>query len=506
LGQNPNLNYTQQQLWELADTGYTGGASFPKIPTVLCPQIDWNSPTQPYGPYGPRGWQDEYSEWSVTRNAAGKIIRVDFTCENPEYWYTLWRVSPEKVAELYQSTLNYGAPPERQIKVTVEDLQLVDPKTHKPVINPATGRPAYNPLNKWNSGPVSTRTGSSTDSGGAMHLTSTPNTLQTETGLAGSATVQRTIGHSDSQALICCSQYGQNYRNSDPHIGQSVNSIVAGGAIVSLADPPGLYIQMPDFSGYSLPPNNKLPSGAKPADCWQIVRGAETLIDPVTGKLYPSVTEGVPGNFILHAVFQLPQSWIEADPTMTVSDIIINSQNINWASQIAGTYNMALYGRGIPMTAPAAQPCVGTPDVPLAQPLQMMYKVLWDAYYNTPVPNPVEFPMNLASSTVIIPPAVPQGARRVMMALTCALGQKKPYRTPTVTFSPSKGVRVRCLSIDDVTYAVPGNSYPSTSQVLTLQLDIDADAEPGLRGVYVTNPGQQQGEAAPAFLNIVTPG
>ena len=30
--------------------------------------------------------QDEYLEWSLIRNSAGKIVRVVFTCEGPEVW------------------------------------------------------------------------------------------------------------------------------------------------------------------------------------------------------------------------------------------------------------------------------------------------------------------------------------------------------------------------------------------------------------------------------------
>jgi hypothetical protein len=117
--------------------------------------------------------------------------------------------------------------------------------------------------------------------GGAMHLTSTPNTLQTEMGLAGAATVQRTVGNVSPQTLICCSQYGQANRNSDPHIGLSVNQLVDGppSGTVSLANPVGLYIQMPDFSNYALPADPKLPRNASVADCWQILRGAAVVTD-----------------------------------------------------------------------------------------------------------------------------------------------------------------------------------------------------------------------------------
>jgi hypothetical protein len=508
-GQNaspPNpYNYSIDQLEELADTGFVtvDGATepLPEIPTVLCPQADWSKPTHPYGPYGPRGWQDEYCEWSVTRNGEGKITRVDFTCENPEYWYTLWAVSPETVAALYEQTLNAGTPADAQITVTVEDLQLVDPATGDPVIDPSTGRPAYNPLNRWNLGPVSTRTAGVGDSGGAMHLTSTPNTLQTELGLAGAATVQRTLGNTDPQQLICCAQYGQEYRHSDPHIGQGTNQLVGQGNIVSLADPVGLYIQTPSFTRYQLPSDPNLPPGAEPSDCWQVMRGAEILIDPVTAQPYP-------GNFILHAAFQLPESWIQAGVSFTVGDITIGGRLVQWGSQIVETFQIGLFPRPILAKPPPPLACVGVPAEVLVQPLQMFYGTLWDAYYGTTIKNPVGVVMNLASNTVIISPLVEQGAEGVELVLTCSGVAVGPQgQMPTITFPPSDDITVTAVEgPETVTYAVPGNSYPSDNQLLRLTVDIDATAELGLRGIQVTNYGQNAGPPAPAFLNVVPAG
>ena len=346
LGQNQTpvnpYNLPQSALYQLADTGEL--ANDP-IPAVRCPQADWSGATEPYGPYGPRGWLDEYCEFSVVRNAQNKITRIDFTCENPEYYQTLWRISPQRVADVYTAALNAGAPKDQQIAVTVEDLQLVDPTTGAPVIDPQTGRPAYNPLNKWNRGTIATR-GVPSPTGGCMHLTATPNTLQTELGLGAGATVQRAGGNTDPQALICCGQYGQNYRNSDPHIGQTINLAVAAGTNISLADPPGLYIQMPSFAQYQLPNDPKLPAGAKPSDCWHIVRGYETLIDPVTNAPYP-------GSMILHACFQIPQAWIDAGVSFTVGDITIGGEPIQYGSQVQATLEIALFGRPI---VPPPQP------------------------------------------------------------------------------------------------------------------------------------------------------
>ena len=48
-----------------------------------------------------RNLQDEYCEWSVTRDpVTRKITRVTFTCEGPEYWEVLASLNPDKVLEL----------------------------------------------------------------------------------------------------------------------------------------------------------------------------------------------------------------------------------------------------------------------------------------------------------------------------------------------------------------------------------------------------------------------
>lgn len=502
---NP-YNLTQAQLNELGETGDL--ASYP-IPQNRCPQADWDGPTQAYGPYGPRGWLDEYSEFSVVRDANGKITRIDFTSENPEYFQTLWRISPQRVAEVYQTTLNQGAPADQQITVTVEDLQLVDPVTNQPVIDPQTGRPAYNPLNKWNSGTTAVRTGDPSQfTGGAMHLTATPNTLQTELGLGAGATVQRSQGNTDPQALICCGQYGQNYRNSDPHIGQTINLAVGAGFNLSLVDPPGLYIQMPSFAQYELPADPKLPAGAAAADCWQILRGYERLIDPITNAPFP-------GSFILHAAFQIPQSWIDAGVSFTVGDIQIAGQPIQWGSQVQATLEIALFGRPIPPVVPAPkQACVASPSVVTqAQPLQILYQNLWDAYYGTKVSTPVGQTMVLASNSSIIPPTVKAG-QSVALALTYAAptgtNPLPEAQWPTVVFTlngqADASITTKVVDFDpNINYAVPGNTYPSTSQLLKLQVSVAAGAPAGVRGVVIVPAGQVFSPAivpAPAFLVV----
>ncbi|HEV7668451.1 MAG TPA: hypothetical protein VGS22_08005 [Thermoanaerobaculia bacterium] len=519
---NP-YGYTNQQLLAIADQYGTLALpvpAFQQIPTVVCPQASWQPPLQMYGPYGPRGWQDEYCEWCVVRDPGSqKITRIDFTCENPEYWNTLWMVDPQKVADLYTSTLNWDAPAGAHILVKVEDLKLYEPGTQKEVIDPSTGRAAYNALNKWNTGPAGQRPTDGTNpnaySGGAMHLTATPNTLQTEMQLAGGATIQRVCGNTQAQILICCAQYGQAYRNSDPHIGQSVNQVVSGPNQVALANPSGLYIQVPDLSTFRLPADPNLPPGATAQDCWQIVRGSETLIDPITGLPY-GVPNGPGGNFVLHAVFQIPSAWVAAGVKFTVGDILDgNGQAIQWGGQVVQQMDVGLWARPIPLAqTPADEDCVlpppsgveAPPDSPeppdYAQPLQLFAKGVWDAYYNTPVPNPMNMPLPLASNSTLIAPKILRGTG-LEMVITCTAKLGPGGERPTVDFGP--GITASVTAFDpNVFYAVPGNSYPSTCAKLSVFVLASQSAALGLRGVAVINFGDPPQPAMPAMLNVVT--
>lgn len=477
----PQLSLTNQL--SLADTEYqTNGQTFPQIPPMSQVCGGAAAPTIPFGPYGPRGWQDEYCEWCVTRDVNGKITRLDFTCENPEYWQTLWMIDPQRVLEIYRSTLD-------KPQIQFDDLCLHDPGGNV-VIDASTGRPAYDPLNKWNSGTVS-----DASRGGAMHLTSTPNTIQTEIGLACAASIQRTIGSSDQTQLICCAQYGQAKRNSDPQIGQVTNQFVGSGKTVTLTNPPGLYIQTPDFAGNQY----WTPDGTPAENFWEIRRG--------TAMLNGDVGHPLPGNFILHATFQVP-----SNKGYTVSDIAIGGspaqggQLIQWGGQVAKSFLMHIVATGVPAPVPAAVGCVGTPTPSLAQPQQLFHAAVFAAMSSQPVANPVGFAMTLVSNSTLIAPLIRQGAAGVPMVLTAASvlsGTGVP--SPTVTFEGGD-ITAQVTGTGNITYAVPGNSYPSPATVLYLTVTVRADAATGLRKLYLTNSGQAQGAAAPAFLNVVPQG
>lgn len=465
---------------ELADTG----AMSAQISNNPCDTSQ--QPNVPYYPYGPRGWQDEYCEWTVTRRSSdNKITRIDFTCENPEYWNSLWKIDSAKVLELYQTVLN-------KPQITLADLSL--PNT----TDPSTGQPYYNPLNKWNTGTVNTA-----ESGGAMHLTSTPNTLQTEIGISSAATVLRnnpsgTTGNTVwpnplmNNALLCDAQYGQKFRNSDPSIGNGINALVNEGLTISLTNPPGLYIQMPNFNSYSTP------DGTDASEFWTIVRGSETI-------------EGLSGNFILHAVFEVPESY-----NYTVSDIQINNGTstsfIDYGSQVAATFLMRVLADAYPATTPQGYNAVGTPAVSLAQPLQLFYQDYYTSMYNTLIPNPVNNPISELSNSTYIAPDILLLSYRKAFVLTCATctavaGKSETY--PSVTFDDPHITATVNNVVNNISYAVPGNSLPnsiSSNPYTSLYIDVSVGAEAaiGLHGIYVTNVNQDKSVAMPALLNVTT--
>ncbi|MFE0186413.1 hypothetical protein [Streptomyces sp. NPDC058989] len=217
--------------------------------------------------------QDEYCEWSVTRRD-GKITKAAFTCESPEYWDVLAKTSPETVLRLYR----------RHISPDVQESDLF-----------VNGE--YDRANKWNS----------TTTNGAMHLIQKNNTLAAEIELAAAGTIRRVIDGTEltaEQELIKCSAYGQAERNSDPHIGASVNALARQKASISLADPVGLYFDGLSTEGWATP------DGSDPQSYWTYERGE--------------------ADHRVRAVYEVP-----AGKDFTVGDITINGRPIQYGAQIA---------------------------------------------------------------------------------------------------------------------------------------------------------------------------
>jgi len=273
-----------------------------------------------------RALQNEYCEWCVQRSpVSGKITRIDFTCESPEYWYTLWRVDPSTVLSLYRETL-------RQPDIQLEALCLKDGEG-RVLDDPFTGGPQYDPLNAWNRGTEVTRTG-----GGAMHLSHAPNALKS----AIAAVLGATGGRAPKPTAPDELRFERKpERHSDQHIRQVTGLMGGPGHKVGLSDPPGAYMQTPDFSDYQLP--SGAPDGVRVADCWRITRGAAAIVD--------GQGQALPGQGILHAVFEVP-----ADLGFCVGDITLHGAPIVQAEQVAATLSMQLNVRQIEPDAGGSAP------------------------------------------------------------------------------------------------------------------------------------------------------
>ncbi|EFL14815.1 hypothetical protein [Streptomyces sp. C] len=222
-----------------------------------------------------RDVQDEYCEWSVSRNTEGKITRVTFTCEGPEYWVSIAENNRAKLLDLYRTHISPD--------VTDRDL-FPDGET-------------YEPRNVWNN----------STSRGAMHLIQKSNTIEAEIQLAAAATIRRVIDGREYTAedeLIKCGKYGDASRNSDPLIGAGVNSLARQGADITLTDPVGLYLGDLATDGW------ETPDGSDPKSYWKYVRGDAE--HPV------------------RAVYEVP-----LDKGYTVGDITIGGRRIEYGGQIA---------------------------------------------------------------------------------------------------------------------------------------------------------------------------
>ena len=423
-------NVGQRKQWEYADN---------RPPNLPSPP---NSPNTPYSPTGPRGWQDEYCEWSVTRNGEGKITKVMFTCENREYWYTLWDIDPNVVLRIYKQLVGE--------QVELEDLYLRD-DLGNPVVDPATGRPAYNDLNKWNNSTTH----------GAVHLISNPNSLSAEIFLAGQATVLRENGSgnpiTDAGQLINCSRYGTPNRNSDPTIGATVNNLVRSSAVrISLENPVGLYIQEPNFGVYQLP--FTAPPDASPSDYWKVVRGRKRQ-------------NGENIDYILHAVYAVPP-----ELGFTVSDITINGFPIDFGSQITETFQIALSGLPLAQVSPSeSYQCSG------------------------PSPNPLPRPYVLRELDLL------------GVALRSGINNMRITQGETVenialyAFDSERNATIEITGAPGITVEKTGFRPAGTDQIFLLKITAAADAPLGNRSLLLTNSDGSKGPAVFGLLEVITP-
>ncbi len=407
----------QRKHWEYADNG---------VPNPLEDQK------------GPRGWQDEYAEWSVTRNGEGKITKVSFSSETREYWYALWDVAPNVVLRLYKQLVS------EQVKL--EDLYLRD-TSGNPIIDPQTGRPAYNELNEWNN----------KSTGGLAHLVATFNFQYGAMFLGAQSTILRADEQgnaiTDPSQLVIWGQHATPNRNSDPFISARVNDLVRSGVRVTLKNPIGIYLQEPNFGTYELPFD--APDGAKPSDYWKVIRGRKRQ----AGEAY---------DLILHAVYEVP-----AELGFTVSDISINGFPIEYGAQIAETLQVAVIGEGIPQqTAPRSYGRV-------------------ESITSNPYPAVLrEVDLLKVAERSNLNMRIEPG----MTIANVALKARNSDRNATIEFVGAPGVTAQ------------KTGFQEDSQIFTLTITAAADAPLGNRSLVLKNSDGSAGPARFGMLEVTSPG
>ncbi|MGI8500112.1 MAG: hypothetical protein ACR2LR_03095, partial [Hassallia sp.] len=402
-------------------------------------------PNPNYYPPGPRGWQDEYAEWSVTRNAEGKITKVAFSSETREYWYALWDVAPHIVLRLYKQLIS------EQVKL--DDLYLRD-SSGNPIVDPQTGRPAYNELNEWNNKPTN----------GLAHLIGNFNYQYGAMFLGAQSTILRQDEQgnpiTDASQLVNWGLHATPNRNSDPFISARVNDLVRGpkglgsGVRITLKNPIGLYLQEPNFATYELPFD--APDNAKPSDYWKVIRGRKRQ----DGEAY---------DWILHAVYEVPP-----ELGFTVSDISIGGFEIEYGAQIAETLQLAVIGEAIPQQTPPK------------------------SYGRVEQVKNVPYPAVLREVDLLKVGDRSNLNMRIEPGMTIAnvaLKVVNSDRNATIEFVGASGV----------TAQKTGFREEEGSQIFTLTITAAADAPLGNRSLLLKNPDGSSGPARFGMLEVASP-
>ncbi|MGH3693897.1 MAG: hypothetical protein ACRDRX_07900 [Pseudonocardiaceae bacterium] len=186
------------------------------------------------GAWRPR--QFEYFEWYTTRDAAGKVTKVAFSTETPQYFELLAGVDKERVVELYR--------------------QHVDPAVQWDELVKADG--TYDRHNRW------------TTIDGIMHYVNGINELNQAIGLAKTG-ASATFVNVDDPGLAPARDNFEfrvfDDNAADDYIIREVAALGRSGFDITVHEPVGLYIDGWDDTGWTKP------DGSPVGDYWRITRG-----------------------------------------------------------------------------------------------------------------------------------------------------------------------------------------------------------------------------------------
>ncbi|MCC5661384.1 hypothetical protein LC608_31410 [Nostoc sp. XA010] len=280
---------------------------------------------------------EEYLEWRVVRNGAGKIIRMEFTTEVREYWEILAKYHPTKCLRLL------GRFAGERI-AAFEDVYGLDPEQMTPEErlksfqdNMFAHRDSA-PKSPYNNGRKA-----------IAFMCKGVNTLRAAIQLASFAAFPYQAEEADgtirsitgSEAIAFTTQNALDCRNSDPTIVSSVIDLAVSGQYLTLDDPPGVYILDVQHEKILLPDR----SSSIPSDWFEFQRGSRTE-----------------GERSQRLVFEVPPS-----QGFTISDLVDEEIDdpIAFGGQIAKKILVGLYVRvSSPGAASVTPTTVKVSDLP----------------------------------------------------------------------------------------------------------------------------------------------
>jgi hypothetical protein len=258
--------------------------------------------------------QDEYLEWVTKTDPDGVVREILFTCEGPEYWNVIAVNDQGLLLRLYSDISGLSVN-----QLDVKKLYFQETLTHREVF--AGGKTLtfkkgdYNPYNEYNLS-------------FAIHLTQGANTLGAEIALAmAGSLVWGNPPKTTNPDLICCAQYGDPNRFSDPTIGKEVNDLARQRMFVTLRDPIGLYIASILATNFTDWNGNPVPN---------------------IGDFLVPVRKSDDGTLILRAGFRVPAGIMRNGAQARVGDYSYLGRPISAGGQVAHAITMHLFAQALP--------------------------------------------------------------------------------------------------------------------------------------------------------------
>jgi hypothetical protein len=226
--------------------------------------LDWRDGRGDIG----RNLQEEYLEWRCVRDAGGRITRIEFTTETPEYWETLAAYHPVKALRVIGRFAGE---------------RIADPMAVYGVANPAAlsveeRRTRFRENMAYPPGLGASRSHYNNGLRAITFMAQQNNTLSAAITLAAFAARQLGRAHgaggavplTGPLAIANTRQSAVDCRSSDPTIVGAVIELCWQGRKLAIGNPPGIYILGVDPSAFLLPDR----SAAVPVEWFDFQRGA----------------------------------------------------------------------------------------------------------------------------------------------------------------------------------------------------------------------------------------